>query len=513
LIQQIIYNSVLLRRREQLHHKIAAAIEELYPDRLDEQSERLAFHYGESKDAARALPHVIRAAERAASRFANEEALTSYRTALDLANRVQASPETRTRILVGLGDSQTHVGDFDGATASLRAAWDLARSAPASPAQARQSAEIARRIGRGYERRGNYDDAMLWLESALREINRDVSSGHAVERVRIYLDIGWVDYRRGNLDEAEHWRLRALEISEGLDYYAEMGSAYNGLAALYNVKGDRTRAIEFAERGLQVREMIGDVEGMSRSHSNIGATMLNLGEWDEALPHLEKSLEFKRRIGDAKNLPAAYTNLGHYYLYKGDTQRAREYLGTARRQAERLKDSNILSYILNALAFADLLDERWDAAATHLELALNKARETGALEAMLESQWMLAETELELGDRERARRIAGEALDGAQTHGLKQAEASALRSLGAVERALGNFPAAESHLHRSLALFNELQNPFEAARAELEMGQLYFARSMVDEAKSHLEKSRSTFERLGASLYAEHAGAALTAIV
>ena len=54
-------------------------------------------------------------------------------------------------------------------------------------------------------------------------------SAQAVERVRIYLEIGWVHYRRGNLDEAQHWRLRALEISEGLDYYAEMGSAYNGL--------------------------------------------------------------------------------------------------------------------------------------------------------------------------------------------------------------------------------------------------------------------------------------------
>jgi tetratricopeptide (TPR) repeat protein len=278
------------------------------------------------------------------------------------------------------------------------------------------------------------------------------------------------------------------------------------------MRGDRLRAIEFAERGLQVREMIGDVEGMSRSHSNLGATLLNLGRWDDALPHLERSLEFKRRIGDAKNLPAAYTNLGHYYLYKGDTKRARDYLHAARRQAERLRDSNILSYILNALAFADLLDENWNAAAQNLELALNKAKETGALEALLESQWMLAETELQLGDAEGARRIAGEALDGAQTHGLKQAEASALRSLGAVERALGNFPAAESHLHRSLAIFNELQNPFEAARAELEMGQLYCERSMVHEARSHLESSRSIFQRLGANLYAEHAGAALHAI-
>ncbi len=513
LIQQIIYNSILLRRRDQLHHKIAAAIEELYPDRLDEQAERLAFHYGESKDAARALPHVIRSAERAASRFANEEALASYRLALEMAIRIQAPSETRTQILVGLGDSQTHIGDFDGAATSLRAAWDLARSAAASPAQARQTAEIARRLGRGYERRGKYDDAMQWLESALREINRDISSEHAVERARIYLDIGWVHYRRGNLDDAEHWRLRALEISEGLDYYAEMGSAYNGLAALYNLRGDRVRAIEFAERGLQVREMIGDVEGMSRSHSNLGATLLNLGRWDDALPHLEQSLEFKKRIGDAKNLAAAYTNLGHYYLYKGETARAREYLRLAKRHAEKIRDNSMLSYTLNALAQTDIEDGNLSDAARQLEQALGRALETGTREALLESQWMLAETELKLGDTTRAFRLATEALEGARAHGLKQAEASALRTLGAVERMRQNYQAAESHLIRSLGLFSELQNPYETARAELELGQLYLDRAMEKEARVHLEKSRTRFEALGAQNYAQRTREALGAMV
>ena len=135
LTQQTIYNSVLVRRREQLHHKIALAIEELYADRLDEQAERLAFHYSESKDSEKALPHVIHAAEHAAVRFANEEALAQYRKALDMATRTQAPPDIRTRILIGLGDSQTQIGDFDGAANSLRAAWELARVAPASPSR------------------------------------------------------------------------------------------------------------------------------------------------------------------------------------------------------------------------------------------------------------------------------------------------------------------------------------------------------------------------------------------
>lgn len=512
LTQQTIYNSVLMRRREQLHHKIASAMEDLYPDRLDEQAERLAFHFGESKDAVKALPYIIRAAERAAARFANEEALAYYRSALDLAPRTSATPETRTRILIGLGDSQTHIGDFDGAASSLRAAWDLAHAATASPTQARQSAEIARRLGRVYERRGKYDDALEWLESALREINRDVTSGQAVERVRIYLDIGWLHYRRGNLDEAEHWRLRALEISEGLDYYAEMGSAYNGLAALYHLKGDWHRAIQYAQRGLDVREMIGDIEGTSRSHSNLGAIMLDIGEWDNAKPHLERSLELKQRIGDAKYLASAYNNLGYFHLYKGDTARARELLEAARKHAEKIRDANATSLALNALAQTDVVDGNFDRAAALLEASIAAAEAMGALEPLMEGQWMLAEAELGRGNVERARANAIRALEAGQTSGMKQVEASALRSLGAAERAAKNFPAAESHLLRSLALFHELQNSFDAARDELELGLLYFDKGMKQEARTHLQNSHATFERLGAANFTHRAQDALQAL-
>lgn len=513
LTQQTIYNSVLLRRREQLHYKIASAMEELYADRLDEQAERLAFHYGESKDAVKALPHVIRAAERAASRYANEEALVYSRTALDLAARTQALPETRTRILIGLGDSQTHVGDFDGAATNLRAAWELARSAPASPLQARQTAEIARRLGRGYERRGKYEDAMQWLESALREINRDVSSGHAVERVRIYLDIGWVHYRRGTFEEAEHWRLRALEISEGLDYYAEMGSAYNGLAALYNHKGDWTRAIDYAQRGLQVREMIGDVEGTSRSHSNLGAILLNTGEWTKALPHLEQSLELKQRIGDAKQLAVAQNNLGFYYLYKNDLERARELFTAARKQAEKIRDPNATCLALNSLAQVEFLENNFDAAAQLLQRSMRLAESSGMRDWLVEAEYLLAETELYRGALTDAQTYAVRALELAQVLGIRQSEASALRVVGAVERTLQNWQLAENHLVESSRISSQAFNPFEAARSELELGQLYLDRAMYAQARAHLQNSHDTFTRLGAANYARRAENALHALV
>lgn len=512
LTQQTIYNSVLQRRRKQLHHKIGIAIETLYPDRLDDQAEQLAFHFSESEDAARALPYVIRAAERAAARFANEEALAYYRHALDLARRAQAASREQIRILSGLGDAQTFVGDFEGATASLRAAWDLARAAPISALQMRQTADLARRLGRVYERRAKYDEAMQWLDQALRQINQDATSDKAVERVRIYLDIGWVHYRRGNLEQAEEWRLRALEIAEGLDYYAEIGSAYNGLAALYHLKGDWRRAIEFAQRGLQIRERIGDVEGIGRSHSNLGAILMNVGDWERALTHLQQSLAVKQRIGDAKFLASAYHNLGYYYLYKGDLAQAREFLEMAQRQAEKIEDVNLMCLALNALAQVDIQEGNYDLAQERLAASIHRATETGAREALGEAHWILGQAELGRGDLERARQVAQRAVELGREAGMRQVEASALRVLGAVERQAYNWNDAESYLAQSLTIFDELENPFEKARSELELGLLLLARGKPGAARAALEQSRDIFARLGAADWFRRAEQAVRAL-
>lgn len=502
LTQQTIYNSILLRRREQLHHKIAQAIEQLYPAQLEEQVERLAFHYTESQDASKALPYVMRAGERATARFANEEALAYFRAALDMTTRANAPLETRARVMVSLGDSQAHIGDFEGAAASVLAAWELVSQLEPDAAHARRAADIARRMGRLLERRGKYDDAMGWLETAQCEINRDADSARAVERVRIYLEIGWVEYRRGNLDQAEHWRLRALEISEGLDYYAETGSAYNGLAALANLKGDWQGAIQYAERGLQVREKIGDVEGMSRSHSNLGAIMLNVGEWDRALPHLEQSLELKRHVGDAKTIALAYINLGLYYVYKNDLPRAGEYLTLAHSHAEKIHDPNATCLALNSLAQVEAARGNLDAGQRLLENSIELALRSGVRDWHAEGLSILAEVELRRGKIDAARSAAERALTLAQDSGYRQTEANALRALGSIARVQGQLPQAERQLLASIALSNELSSPYEAARAELELGLLYLEHGMTEKARAQLNNCHATFLRLGAAALA-----------
>src|SRR5215468_5191179 len=62
LVQDAAYESLLKQERRELHHSVAEALEELYPDRKGELASMLALHYEQAGDNAKALPYLIEAA-------------------------------------------------------------------------------------------------------------------------------------------------------------------------------------------------------------------------------------------------------------------------------------------------------------------------------------------------------------------------------------------------------------------------------------------------------------------
>ena len=90
LTQDVAYDSLLSRRRRELHLEAARALEELYSDRLDELTATLAYHYARTDLIDESVTWLVRAAERAARVYANAEAILH----LDLAaRRLQRLPE------------------------------------------------------------------------------------------------------------------------------------------------------------------------------------------------------------------------------------------------------------------------------------------------------------------------------------------------------------------------------------------------------------------------------------
>ncbi len=79
LTQEVAYNSLLLKRRKEIHERIGQAIEELYPGRLEEFYEMLAYHYVKSGNKVRTLHYLKLSGKKAVQKESLWEAFRFYR--------------------------------------------------------------------------------------------------------------------------------------------------------------------------------------------------------------------------------------------------------------------------------------------------------------------------------------------------------------------------------------------------------------------------------------------------
>jgi class 3 adenylate cyclase/tetratricopeptide (TPR) repeat protein len=78
LTRDVVYESILTRKKKNLHEKIGNAVEELYADRIEEQYELLAHHYALSEQWEKAVHFGRLAAEKAHKLTQFQQAVTLY---------------------------------------------------------------------------------------------------------------------------------------------------------------------------------------------------------------------------------------------------------------------------------------------------------------------------------------------------------------------------------------------------------------------------------------------------
>ena len=93
LVRDAAYESLLKSRRHHLHARIAAVLEERWPETAEVQPELLARHYAGAGMAERAVGYWLKAAERAMRRFANIEAIAHCDEAVAQLHSLPRTPE------------------------------------------------------------------------------------------------------------------------------------------------------------------------------------------------------------------------------------------------------------------------------------------------------------------------------------------------------------------------------------------------------------------------------------
>ncbi|MCX6573719.1 MAG: protein kinase, partial [Candidatus Aminicenantes bacterium] len=84
LVQEVTYESILPKKRKDLHRKIAEAIESIYAGRISDFYGMLALHFGKAEDLEKTEAYLIRAGREALKSSASDEALHYYQEALKI---------------------------------------------------------------------------------------------------------------------------------------------------------------------------------------------------------------------------------------------------------------------------------------------------------------------------------------------------------------------------------------------------------------------------------------------
>jgi oligopeptide transport system substrate-binding protein len=135
LIQEAAYSSLLRADRRALHRAVGEALEQFYPERLEEFAAVLGWHFAEAGDYKKAVAYLLQAGDRARTLHAFQEAIQAYLQALTLL-KAQGDHDLAARTLMKLGLTYHTIFDFEQSRLAYEegfALWHAVSSSQQSP--------------------------------------------------------------------------------------------------------------------------------------------------------------------------------------------------------------------------------------------------------------------------------------------------------------------------------------------------------------------------------------------
>jgi predicted ATPase/class 3 adenylate cyclase len=291
LTQETVYASMLATQRRELHATVGLQIEQNAGERIDEHVDTLAFHFARSPHTDKAIMYTLQAAERAAARYANEDALRMYGEVERLlpTNRRHWRRQ-RIALQRGKGDVLALTGRYTEACSAYQEALAFLGAPPAG----QDAAHILRMVASTYEKQGQYDEAMVHLDQARAAL----ADGPLLDHARIDADAGWINFFRGDLDTAERLLRTALTVAELHQHLSLQALTANRLAGICWQRGDLKGAEKLVAQSLTLSRRLNDQLAVAKALNNLGVISVDQANWVAAEEYYAQSMATYIGLGD-----------------------------------------------------------------------------------------------------------------------------------------------------------------------------------------------------------------------
>ncbi|MHC2373120.1 putative ATPase/class 3 adenylate cyclase [Bradyrhizobium diazoefficiens] len=359
MLQDVIYQNLLLQRRIELHGRIGGALERLYghePERLEDLI-LLGHHFSLSASKPKGARYLRAAGDRARASYANDDAIRLYQQALavllaggereperlvlyeriaDLcgaAGRRNTAEEHYQSALEGHRALQDRISEARILRKLGRLLWDAGKRIKAETHYAEAAnllggidapiewAHLLQERGRLAFRTGDHVAAARWADEALgyaRSVPADADEQGRLEAARAIAEAlntkGVALARLGRHEEAVREVEQSVAAAETAGLLNVACRGYTNLGVLYTIV-DPAKAVEVCRRGLDVARRIGDLGFQARLLANFAVACCTFTDrcTEEGVPAAEKAIEIDRALDQREHLAVPLIVLGQIH--------------------------------------------------------------------------------------------------------------------------------------------------------------------------------------------------------
>lgn len=286
LVQMAAYESLLKSRRQELHGKIARALEEGFPDIAANEPEVIAHHFGQAKVADRAIDYLRKAGE--------------------LASHISAHAET---------------------VAHLSKALAILETLPESPERSRNELDLLTKMGPAlFATRGSTSEVEANHRRAF-ELAQEL--GESLQKFAALQGLWFLHHYRSELKKSKIVAEQMVELAIGQHDSMPIISSHRCLGYSLHVLGELDRArseLEFVISGYDPEAHADFASRQSGSDPGAGSmcqiawVLFALGYPDQAVESSQKGLKLAERLAHPFSITWAHTAAAALHQWRGDTQ-------------------------------------------------------------------------------------------------------------------------------------------------------------------------------------------------
>jgi class 3 adenylate cyclase/tetratricopeptide (TPR) repeat protein len=346
LTREVVYGSILTKKKNKLHGEVGDVIEELYKDNLSEHYGILAQHYIASKNFEGGAKYSQLAGRKAEKDASFTQAITYAKQRIYCLERLPVADDIQKRIIdarTTFGLYLSQLGNFAAAKEAIDPIIDVA-----------VSSGYKRRISQIYTLLGIY---YSWIEidspRALDYLKKALSIATEIDdKLSIYFANYWLGgalYWVCEFEKAGYHVKKALDITMAANNPSGIAAMKGTISGHYNIQGKLELGFQTSHEALRTAEESDDIYSKTWGYTYHGWSCHCKGLLEEAIVLLLKGAGFSEKISSFRQNFDANRYLAFCFLDIGDYEKSKYHSNKAIRIAEQGR------YSLDEIYFAKIV--------------------------------------------------------------------------------------------------------------------------------------------------------------